>query len=116
MGGGAPASRGSIPTIFAHLGNHVLGGGGFISRLYKGGTGEKGGLSTAPRSDFQPMRVSLPAFIAGLQQTSFAQKAVDQCSLGHGGRGSHEVSVAEGPSVTEREASISRSISGGFCA
>ncbi|MBA2590710.1 MAG: insulinase family protein, partial [Gammaproteobacteria bacterium] len=53
-----------------YLGNHVLGGGGFISRLYKE-VREKRGLSYSVYSYFQPMRVAGP-FIAGLQ-TSFEQ-------------------------------------------
>ncbi len=89
-----------------YLGNHVLGGGGFISRMYKE-VREKRGLSYSAYSYFQPMRVAGP-FIAGLQ-TSFEQAdqalSVLRETLGK--------FVADGPSATEREASV-KNISGGF--
>jgi zinc protease len=89
-----------------YLGNHVLGGGGFISRLYKE-VREKRGLSYSAYSYFQPMRVAGP-FIAGLQ-TSFAQ--ADQALAVM--RETLTKFVAEGPSATEREASV-KNVTGGF--
>jgi zinc protease len=89
-----------------YLGNHVLGGGGFISRLYKE-VREKRGLSYSAYSYFQPMRVAGP-FIAGLQ-TSFEQ--ADQALAVM--RETLTKFVADGPSATEREASV-KNITGGF--
>ncbi|MGQ0593201.1 MAG: M16 family metallopeptidase [Gammaproteobacteria bacterium] len=89
-----------------YLGNHVLGGGGFISRLYKE-VREKRGLSYSAYSYFQPMRVAGP-FIAGLQ-TSFEQ--ADQALSVM--RDTLAKFVADGPSATEREASV-KNITGGF--
>ncbi|MDQ3581227.1 MAG: insulinase family protein [Pseudomonadota bacterium] len=89
-----------------YLGNHVLGGGGFISRLYKE-VREKRGLSYSVYSYFQPMRVAGP-FIAGLQ-TSFEQ--ADQALSVM--RETLTKFVADGPSATEMEASV-KNIAGGF--
>jgi zinc protease len=89
-----------------YLGNHVLGGGGFISRLYKE-VREKRGLSYSAYSYFQPMRVAGP-FIAGLQ-TSFEQ--ADQALAVM--RETLTKFVADGPSATEIEASV-KNIAGGF--
>ncbi|MGH8568090.1 MAG: M16 family metallopeptidase, partial [Gammaproteobacteria bacterium] len=89
-----------------YLGNHALGGGGFISRLYKE-VREKRGLSYSAYSYFQPMRVAGP-FIAGLQ-TSFEQADQALSVL----RETLAKFVAEGPSASEREASV-KNITGGF--
>ncbi len=95
------------PDYFAlYVGNHVLGGGGFISRLYKE-VREKRGLSYSAYSYFQPMRVPGP-FIAGLQ-TSFQQKDEALAVM----KETFRKFVAEGPTSAEMEASV-KNITGGF--
>ena len=63
---GQPATTRNDPDYFPlHVGNHILGGGGFTSRL-TAEIREKRGLSYSTYSYFAPMRQSGP-FIMGLQ-------------------------------------------------
>ena len=104
---GAPGmARGDPDTFPLYVGNHSLGGGGFVSRLYKT-IREQRGLSYSVYSYFIPMRVTGP-FIAALQ-TSNAQaaKALDLLV------DSLQDYIETGPSAAELEAS-KKNIQGGF--
>jgi len=74
---GQTGIRRGDPDYFAlYVGNHVLGGGGMVSRLFKE-IREKRGLSYSSYSYFYPMRKPGP-FTAGLQTKSEqAQDALD---------------------------------------
>ncbi len=66
---GQPGLRRGDPDYFPlYVGNHVLGGGGMVSRLFEE-VREKRGLSYSAYSYFSPMRYEGP-FIAGLQTKS----------------------------------------------
>lgn len=95
------------PDQFALLvGNHVLGGGGFVSRLY-GEVREKRGLAYGVYSYFQPRQQSGP-FVIGLQtqrdQTDAALKVV---------RDTVAAFVREGPTKVELIAAKANLV-GGF--
>jgi zinc protease len=63
---GQPGVKRGDPDYFSlYVGNHVLGGGGMVSRLFAE-VREKRGLSYSAYSYFSPMRFKGP-FIAGLQ-------------------------------------------------
>lgn len=63
---GQPGVKRGDPDYFPlYVGNHVLGGGGMVSRLFEE-VREKRGLSYSAYSYFSPMRFAGP-FIAGLQ-------------------------------------------------
>ena len=63
---GQPGVKRGDPDYFPlYVGNHVLGGGGMVSRLFAE-VREKRGLSYSANSYFSPMRFAGP-FIAGLQ-------------------------------------------------
>jgi zinc protease len=63
---GQPGLKRGDPDYFPlYVGNHVLGGGGMVSRLFEE-VREKRGLSYSAYSYFSPMRYKGP-FIAGLQ-------------------------------------------------
>ena len=70
------SSRVFIPDYFPlYVGNHILGGGGMVSRLFEE-VREKRGLSYSAYSYFSPMRFKGP-FIAGLQtKTEQADEAL----------------------------------------
>ena len=57
--------RGDADYFPLYVGNHILGGGGMVSRLFEE-VREKRGLSYSVYSYFSPMRFKGP-FIAGLQ-------------------------------------------------
>jgi zinc protease len=104
---GAPGMARVDPDTFPlYVGNHTLGGGGFVSRLYKT-IRERRGLSYSVYSYFIPMRVTGP-FIAALQ-TSNAQA----------GKALHllvdtvQDYIETGPSAAELDAS-KKNIRGGF--
>ncbi len=66
---GQPGIKRGDPDYFPlYVGNHILGGGGFISRLFEE-IREKRGLSYSAYSYFSPMKQTGP-FIAGLQTRS----------------------------------------------
>ena len=66
---GQPGLRRGDPDYFPlYVGNHVLGGGGMVSRLFEE-VREKRGLSYSAYSYFSPLRYEGP-FIAGLQTKS----------------------------------------------
>lgn len=60
--------RGDVDYFPLYVGNHVLGGGGMVSRLFEE-VREKRGLSYSAYSYFSPMRFKGP-FLAGLQTRS----------------------------------------------
>jgi zinc protease len=66
---GQPGLKRGDPDYFPlYVGNHVLGGGGMVSRLFEE-IREKRGLSYSAYSYFSPMRFNGP-FLAGLQTKS----------------------------------------------
>lgn len=66
---GQPGLKRGDPDYFPlYVGNHVLGGGGMVSRLFEE-IREKRGLSYSAYSYFSPMRFNGP-FLAGLQTRS----------------------------------------------
>lgn len=98
-------ARGDPDYFSLYVGNHVLGGGGFTSRLVEE-VRSKRGLSYSVYSYFMPLQQSGP-FVIGLQtRADQAQQAVQV---------SHDVLAkyqAEGPSVEELELSKRNIISG----
>lgn len=104
---GMPVLTRADPDYFPlYVGNYVLGGGGFVSRLYDE-VREQRGLAYSVYSYFMPMRQPGP-FMVGLQ-TSKAQteKALEVV------RGTLRRFVAEGPSATELAAAKANLV-GGF--
>jgi zinc protease len=98
--------RGDADYFALYVGNHVLGGGGMISRLFVE-IREKRGLSYGANSYFSPMRENGP-FTASLQtRTDQAEEALEvlQDNL--------EKFINHGPTKTELEAS-KKNITGGF--
>lgn len=73
---GYPVLSRHDPDFFPlYVGNHVLGGGGMVSRLFES-VRERRGLSYSVYSYFMPMRVPGP-FVAGLQtNTAQAEEAL----------------------------------------
>ena len=68
--------RGDADYFPLYVGNHILGGGGMVSRLFEE-VREKRGLSYSAYSYFSPMRFEGP-FLAGLQtKTEQADEALD---------------------------------------
>lgn len=104
---GAPGMRRGDPDYFAlYLGNHVLGGSGFTSRLMKEVRVARG-LSYSVYSYFLPMAMEGP-FLTGLQtRVDQADEAVTVA------RDTLATFVAEGPSAEEYRASLAN-ITGGF--
>ncbi len=104
---GQPGMRRGDPDYFPlYVGNHILGGGGLVSRIIEE-IREKRGLSYSAYSYFAPMRVEGP-FTLGLQtQNAKADEAlaVLRATLAH--------FVEEGPTAAELEAA-KRNITGGF--
>lgn len=104
---GAPGIRRSNPDFFAILlGNHILGGGGFVSRINEE-VRQKRGLAYSAYSTFAPM-LSAGAFTIGLQtqrdQAGEALAVVRKTLADY---------VANGPSEKEL-AAAKRNIVGGF--
>jgi len=104
---GQPGIRRDDPDLFPlYVGNHILGGGGLVSRLFEE-IREKRGLSYSTYSYFLPMRRSGP-FVAGLQ-TKAAQVEqargilLEQITL----------FIQEGPNQDELSAA-KRNLTGGF--
>ncbi len=104
---GQPGVKRGDPDHFAlYVGNHVLGGGGMVSRLFEE-VREKRGLSYSAYSYFSPMRFKGP-FLAGLQtkteQAEEAKKVLME---------NIERFIKEGPTAAELEAS-KKNITGGY--
>ncbi|MCI4440249.1 MAG: insulinase family protein [Tibeticola sp.] len=104
---GQPGIARSDPDYFPLLvGNYILGGGGFVSRLMEE-VRQKRGLSYSVYSDFQPLRQSGP-FVIGLQtrpdQAAQAVGVVRQVVADF---------VAKGPTAEELEAA-QRALIAGF--
>ena len=104
---GQPGIRRGDPDYFPlYVGNHILGGGGFVSRLYEE-IREKRGLSYGAYSYFSPRRGPGP-FIASLQTRADQQEQalqVMQETIGS--------FIERGPTREELEAA-QKNISGGF--
>jgi zinc protease len=104
--GGVGITRTDPDFYPLYVANHSLGGGGFISRLYKA-IREKRGLSYSVYSYYVPMRAPGP-FIAALQTAN--HQAPEAAEL-------LQRSLAEfadaGPTAAEIEASV-KNITGGF--
>ena len=104
---GQPGIRRDDPDLFPlYVGNHVLGGGGMVSRLFEE-IREKRGLSYSAYSYFIPKRRAGP-FIAGLQTRTDQADAALELLL-------EELRdyVRDGPDETELEASR-ENLTGGF--
>jgi zinc protease len=104
---GQPGIKRADPDLFPlYVGNHVLGGGGMVSRLFEE-IREKRGLSYSTYSYFLPMKQQGP-FVAGLQtRTDQAEDALallfEQLSA----------FVETGPTEAELEAA-KQNLTGGF--
>ena len=98
--------RGDPDYYTLYLGNHVLGGGGMVSRLFSE-VREKRGLSYSAYSYFSPMRLQGP-FVAGLQtKQGQTQEALDVLFE------NIRRFINEGPTEEELTAS-KKNITGGF--
>jgi len=104
---GQPGLKRGDPDYFAlYVGNHVLGGGGMVSRLFEE-VREKRGLSYSVYSYFSPMREAGP-FMAGLQtKTEQAPEAL-QVLIDN-----LRQFIEHGPTAEELRAS-KKNITGGF--
>lgn len=104
---GQPGTTRDDPDYFAlYVGNHVLGGGGLVSRL-SNEIREARGLAYSVYSYFQPMREAGP-FLVGLQtRNDQAGQAVEVT------RATLARFVADGPETEELEAA-KRNLTGGF--
>lgn len=104
---GMPVLQRNDPDYFPlYVGNHVLGGGGFVSRIVKE-VREKRGYAYSAFSYFAPLKQKGP-YLAGLQtrndQAYSALEVLDQTIAGF---------QAKGPSKKELEAA-KKNITGGF--
>lgn len=104
---GQPGMKRGDPDFYIlYVGNHILGGGGMVSRLFTE-IREKRGLSYSAYSYFVPMRDKGP-FLAGLQtRAGQEQEAVDVL------RENLKRFIKEGPTEEELIAS-KKNITGGF--
>jgi zinc protease len=104
---GQPGMKRGDPDYFPlYVGNHVLGGGGMVSRLFEE-IREKRGLSYSAYSHFSPMRQNGP-FMAGLQtRTDQAGEALDVLML------NLQQFIEQGPTEEELIAS-KKNITGSF--
>ena len=104
---GQPGIRRGDPDYFPlYVGNHILGGGGFVSRLYEE-VREKRGLSYGAYSYFSPRR-GLGPFTASLQTRADQQAQALQVM-----RETIRAFIERGPTPEELEAA-QKNISGGF--
>ena len=102
-----PAYARGHPDHFAlYVGNHVLGGGGMVSRLFAE-IREKRGLSYGASSYFNPLRKQGP-FLAGLSTRADQTEEAIQVL-----RDNIKRFIEEGPTAAELEAS-KKNITGGF--
>ncbi len=104
---GQPGLKRGDPDYFPlYVGNHVLGGGGMVSRLFEE-IREKRGLSYSAYSYFSPMRFEGP-FIAGLQtKTNQADEALNVLLE------NIEQFIEQGPTEEELE-QAKKNITGGY--
>lgn len=104
---GQPGVMRNDPDYFAlYVGNHVLGGGGMVSRLFNE-VREKRGLSYSAYSYFSPMK-QLGPFAAGLQtKNDQSQQALNVLNE------QIEEFIKNGPTEDELEAS-KKNITGGY--
>ena len=104
---GQPGIRRDDPDYFPlYVGNHILGGGGFVSRLYEE-VREKRGLSYSAYSYFSPRREAGP-FTASLQTRGGQQEQALQVM-----RETIRAFIDRGPTPEELDAA-QKNISGGF--
>lgn len=104
---GQPGLKRGDPDHFPlYVGNHILGGGGFVSRLYEE-IREKRGLSYGAYSYFSPRREAGP-FTASLQTRGGQQGQALQVL-----RDTLRTFIQEGPTPEELDAA-KKNISGGF--
>ena len=104
---GQPGLRRGDPDYFPlYVGNHILGGGGFVSRLYEE-IREKRGLSYGAYSYFAPRREAGP-FTASLQTRGGQEVQALQVL-----RETIRTFIEQGPTPEELEAA-KKNISGGF--
>ena len=104
---GQPGIKRGDPDYFPlYVGNHILGGGGFVSRLYEE-IREKRGLSYGAYSYFSPRREAGP-FTASLQTRGDRQEQALQVM-----RDTIRAFIDRGPTPAELEAA-QKNISGGF--
>ena len=104
---GQPGIKRGDPDYFPlYLGNHILGGGGFVSRLYEE-VREKRGLSYSAYSYFSPRR-ELGPFTASLQTRGDQQQQALQVM-----QETIRAFVDRGPTPEELDAA-QKNISGGF--
>jgi len=104
---GQPGIKRADPDLFPlYVGNHILGGGGLVSRLFEE-IREKRGLSYSAYSYFMPMKQAGP-FMAGLQtrtdQADAALALLDE---------QLRLYVESGPTEAELE-SAKQNLTGGF--
>ncbi len=99
-------ARGDPDYFSLYVGNHILGGGGFTSRLVKEVRVERG-LSYSVYSYFFPMQLNGP-FVLGLQTRADQAQHAAEVSLE-----TVEKFIAEGPTDEELELS-KKNIIGGF--
>ncbi len=104
--GQAVVTRGDPDYFPLYVGNHILGGGGFVSRLYAE-IREKRGLSYGAYSYFAPRRAAGP-FTASLQTRGGQEEQARQVMLD-----TIREFVEQGPTPEELEAA-KKNISGGF--
>jgi len=98
--------RGDLDYFPLYVGNHVLGGGGMVSRLFAE-IREKRGLSYSANSYFSPMREN-GTFTASLQTR--ADQAEEALTIL---RDNLKIFIKHGPTEAELEAS-KKNITGGF--
>ena len=104
---GQPGLKRGDPDYFPlYVGNHILGGGGFVSRLYEE-IREKRGLSYGAYSYFAPRREAGP-FTASLQTRGGQEERALQVM-----RETIRSFIEQGPTPEELEAA-KKNISGGF--
>ncbi len=104
---GQPGIRRNDPDYFAlYVGNHILGGGGLVSRL-SDEVREKRGLAYSAYSYFAPMRVEGP-FAMGLQTKNSSRDEANALL-----RKTLAEFIANGPTESELEAA-KKNITGGF--
>jgi zinc protease len=104
---GAPGMRRADPDYFPlFVGNHILGGGGFVSRIVEE-VRQKRGLAYSAYSYFSPMSLEGP-FVIGMQtEGAQAAEALDVV------RKTLAEFIAKGPTPAELEAA-KKNIIGGF--
>ncbi|MCW8918693.1 MAG: insulinase family protein [Gammaproteobacteria bacterium] len=104
---GQPGMRRGDPDYFAlYLGNHILGGGGLVSRI-SDEIREKRGLSYSAYSAFSPMAAEGPYLLSLQTKNDSREEALEVL------RTTLAQFIAEGPSAAELTAA-KKNITGGF--